>query len=112
MAPTIAELAKMIDHSLLQPTLTDADMERGLDVAIEYNVASVCIKPYALKLAARSGSRARPLRQHGHRLPARRSSDAGQGLRERTGPRRWGDRARHGREHRQGAIGRLELRGG
>jgi deoxyribose-phosphate aldolase len=53
MAPTLAELAKMIDHSLLQPTLTDADMERGLEVAIEYNVASVCIKPYALKRAAR-----------------------------------------------------------
>ena len=53
MAPTIAELAKMLDHSLLQPTLTDAEMDRGLAVAIEYNVASVCIKPYALKRAAK-----------------------------------------------------------
>jgi deoxyribose-phosphate aldolase len=53
MTPTLAELAKMFDHSLLQPALTDAEMERGLEVAIEYNVASVCIKPYAVKRAAR-----------------------------------------------------------
>ena len=53
MAPTLAELAKMFDHSLLQPPLTDADLERGLEVAIEYNVASVCIKPYAVRRAAK-----------------------------------------------------------
>ncbi|HET6574572.1 MAG TPA: deoxyribose-phosphate aldolase [Fimbriiglobus sp.] len=52
-APTLAELAKMFDHSLLQPQLTDADLERGCQVALEYNVASVCIKPYAVKLAAK-----------------------------------------------------------
>ncbi len=51
--PTLAELAKMFDHSLLQPTLTDADMETGLLLARELNVASVCIKPYAVKLAAK-----------------------------------------------------------
>jgi deoxyribose-phosphate aldolase len=43
----------MIDHSLLQPVLTDADLERGIQLAIEYRVASVCIKPYAVKLAAK-----------------------------------------------------------
>lgn len=52
-APTLAELAKMFDHSLLQPQLTDADLDRGLAVAVEYNVASVCIKPYAVKRAAK-----------------------------------------------------------
>jgi deoxyribose-phosphate aldolase len=51
--PTLAELAKMFDHSLLQPQLTDADLERGCQLAREYGVASVCIKPYAVKLAAR-----------------------------------------------------------
>jgi deoxyribose-phosphate aldolase len=51
--PTFAELAKMIDHSLLQPVLTDAELERGCQLAVEYQVASVCIKPYAVKLAAR-----------------------------------------------------------
>ena len=51
--PTLAELAKMIDHSLLQPVLTDAELERGCQLAIEYRVASVCTKPYAVKLAAK-----------------------------------------------------------
>ena len=51
-APTLAELAKMFDHSLLQPTMTDADLEKGCLLAVELNVASVCIKPYAVKLAA------------------------------------------------------------
>ena len=51
--PTLAELAKMFDHSLLQPTLTDADLEKGILLAREFNVASVCIKPYAVKLAAK-----------------------------------------------------------
>lgn len=50
---TLADLAKMFDHSLLQPTLTDAEMERGCAVAREYNVASVCIKPYAVANAAK-----------------------------------------------------------
>ncbi len=45
------DIAKMIDHSLLQPTLTDADLEAGCRLAREYDVASVCIKPYAVRLA-------------------------------------------------------------
>ncbi|HKB02282.1 MAG TPA: deoxyribose-phosphate aldolase [Gemmataceae bacterium] len=49
---TLAELAKMFDHSLLQPTLTDADIDRGLEVAREYQVASVCVKPYGVPRAA------------------------------------------------------------
>ncbi len=51
--PSLAELAKMFDHSLLQPTLTDVELERGVLLAREFNVASVCIKPYAVKFAAR-----------------------------------------------------------
>lgn len=51
-APTFAELAHMFDHSLLQPTLTDADLDRGFQLAREYGVASVCVKPYAVRRAA------------------------------------------------------------
>ena len=47
---TLADLAKMFDHSLLQPTLMDADLDRGFDVAREYKVASVCVKPYGCLL--------------------------------------------------------------
>jgi deoxyribose-phosphate aldolase len=49
---TLADAAKMLDHSLLQPTLTDVDLEKGCLLARSYNVASVCIKPYAVSLAA------------------------------------------------------------
>ena len=45
------ELAKMIDHSILHPTLTDEDLKRECQVAKEYDVASVCVKPYAVKQA-------------------------------------------------------------
>lgn len=41
----------MIDHALLHPTLTDAEMREGCQTARRYNVASVCIKPYAIRLA-------------------------------------------------------------
>ena len=49
---TYRDLAKMMDHSLLQQTLTDAKLEEGCRLACEYNVASVCIKPYAVWRAA------------------------------------------------------------
>ena len=45
-------IAKMIDHSLLNPTLTTPDLEEGCALAIRYNVASVCILPYALARCA------------------------------------------------------------
>lgn len=45
------DLAKMIDHSLLHPTMTDHDLEEGCRLAAKYDVASVCIKPYAVKQA-------------------------------------------------------------
>jgi deoxyribose-phosphate aldolase len=51
-AYTYRDIAKMIDHSLLNPVLTDAELEQGCRLAREYGVASVCIKPYAVKAAA------------------------------------------------------------
>lgn len=49
---TYRDIAKMIDHSLLNPVLTDEELERGCRIAREYDVASVCIKPYYLKRCA------------------------------------------------------------
>jgi deoxyribose-phosphate aldolase len=46
-------IARRIDHSLLGPTLTDQQLEEGCELAVRYGVASVCIKPYAVDLAAR-----------------------------------------------------------
>ena len=59
---TYRDIAKMIDHSLLNPVLTDAELEAGCRLAREYDVASVCIKPYYLKRCAEllAGSDVRP----------------------------------------------------
>lgn len=45
---TLESLAKMIDHSLLHPTLTDAEILEGCEIARRYDVATVCVKPYAV----------------------------------------------------------------
>jgi deoxyribose-phosphate aldolase len=42
----------MMDHSLLNPTLTAGDLEQGIELALAYDVASVCILPYYLKRCA------------------------------------------------------------
>ena len=50
---TYEDIAKMIDHSLLNPTLTAAELEQGGRLAVAYDVASVCILPYYLKRCAK-----------------------------------------------------------
>jgi len=52
MKYTYEELAGMIDHSLLHPTMTDRDLEEGCRLAARCRTASVCVKPYAVKRAA------------------------------------------------------------
>jgi deoxyribose-phosphate aldolase len=49
--PTLTQLAKMIDHSLLHPTLTDQGIRDGCAVGVKYSVATVCVKPYAVSMA-------------------------------------------------------------
>jgi len=49
---TYNDIAKMIDHSLLNPTLTQEQHEQGCQLALDYNAASVCILPYYLKRCA------------------------------------------------------------
>ena len=49
---TYSDVSKMIDHSLLNPTLTLAALNEGIQLAIDYDAASVCILPYALREAA------------------------------------------------------------
>jgi len=50
---TFEQLAKTIDHSLLKPELTDEDVVAGCELARRYDVASVCVKPCHVTLAAR-----------------------------------------------------------
>ncbi len=47
-----SDIAKMIDHSLLNPTLQAAELESGCRLARAYDVASVCIMPFALRRCA------------------------------------------------------------
>jgi deoxyribose-phosphate aldolase len=49
---TIRQAAKAIDHSLLRPELTATEVEAGCDLARRYDVASVCVKPLDVALAA------------------------------------------------------------
>ena len=56
------DVAKMIDHSLLNPTLSTDDLEAGIRLALAFDVASVCIMPYHLKKCAEmlAGSTVKP----------------------------------------------------
>ena len=47
---SLKSLAKMIDHSLLHPALTDEDIIKGCELAKKYSVATACIKPYSIQL--------------------------------------------------------------
>jgi len=49
--PTLRDLAKMIDHSLLHPTMTDDEIRKGCELSRKYDVATACVKPYAISLA-------------------------------------------------------------
>jgi deoxyribose-phosphate aldolase len=42
---TARDIAKMIDHSLLNPVITPDDVANGCAIAKKYNTASVCVKP-------------------------------------------------------------------
>ena len=56
------DFSKMIDHSLLSPTLNEQQLEEGCQLAVAYNVASVCIMPYYLRRCSEllSGSSVAP----------------------------------------------------
>jgi deoxyribose-phosphate aldolase len=49
---TYSDIARMIDHSLLNPTMTVEQLERGIEIARQYEVASVCIMPFYLARCA------------------------------------------------------------
>ncbi|MDY0169759.1 MAG: deoxyribose-phosphate aldolase [Thermoguttaceae bacterium] len=46
------DVAKTIDHSLLNPALSVGELEAGIQLALDYDVASVCILPYYLPRCA------------------------------------------------------------
>ncbi|MEW4567221.1 deoxyribose-phosphate aldolase [Tautonia sp. JC769] len=62
MDASYGDISKMIDHSLLNPTLTLHDLDQGCRLAVAYDVASVCIMPYAMARCTEllSGSTVQP----------------------------------------------------
>ncbi len=52
MSLTPHDIAKMLDHSTLQPFLTQDDIRKGCEVALRYDTASVCARPGDMKLVA------------------------------------------------------------
>ena len=52
MKYTYKDISKMIDHSLLNPSLSESQLEEGCRLAVDYDVASVCILPYFLSRCA------------------------------------------------------------
>jgi deoxyribose-phosphate aldolase len=82
------QIAKMIDHSLLNQVLTDQELEAGCRLARDYNVASACIKPYYLKRCAEllAGSTVAPSTvigfPHGGNTTAVKLAEAEQALRD------------------------------
>lgn len=52
MSITPHDIAKMLDHSTLQPFLTEQDIRHGCEVALKYDTASVCARPGDMKLVA------------------------------------------------------------
>ncbi|KAB5575318.1 hypothetical protein GE09DRAFT_591191 [Coniochaeta sp. 2T2.1] len=51
---SLGSIAKLIDHSLLHPTMTDAEIEEGLAISKKYNVGAACIKPYSIPAARKA----------------------------------------------------------
>ncbi len=52
MALTPKDIASMLDHSTLQPWLTEADIRRGCEIALKYGTASVCARPCDVPILA------------------------------------------------------------
>ena len=84
------DIAKMIDHSLLNPALTVPELEQGCQLALRYDVASVCILPYYVARCAQllAGSTVQPSTTigfpHGDHTTAVKLDEVRQALKDRA----------------------------
>ena len=53
MPITLRDIAKMLDHSTLQPFLTEDDIRKGCDIALQYDTATVCARPGDMPLVVK-----------------------------------------------------------
>jgi deoxyribose-phosphate aldolase len=88
VAYSYSDVAKMIDHSLLNPALTGPELEAGCQLALRYDVASVCILPYYAAACAEllAGSTVQPSTTigfpHGGHTTAVKLAEAQQALKD------------------------------
>ncbi len=52
MEYTYQDIARMIDHAVLKPDASVGELKEGVELAVEYGVATVCIPPYFVKECA------------------------------------------------------------
>ncbi len=82
MKLTPHDIAKMLDHSTLQPYLTEDDIRRGCEIALKYDTASVSARPGDMQLVAEllRGSDVKVCTvigfPHGNHLPAIKLAEA------------------------------------
>jgi deoxyribose-phosphate aldolase len=85
-AVSMNDISRMIDHSLLHPTMTDGDILAGCELAEKFHTATVCVKPYAVALArdALAGSDVKVCSvigfPHGNSLPALKVAETSQAI--------------------------------
>ena len=88
MSITLYDIAKTLDHSTLQPFLTEDDIRKGCDVALQYDTATVCARPGDMPLVVKllSGSGVKPCTvigfPHGAHQTAVKVAEAKQALAE------------------------------
>jgi len=56
-----AEVAALIDHTLLKPEATERDVARLVEEATELGVYAVCVSPSMVAVAKRAGADAKPI---------------------------------------------------
>ena len=85
---SIPSIASLIDHTILKPDATRADVVKICREARQYNFASVCVNPYWVPLVQRGADRIAGEGLHRGRVPAGRHQHGGEGCRDGRGAAR------------------------
>ena len=104
-------VAGMIDHTLLKPDATQAEIQKLCREAAEFHFATVCVNPAWVAAAAAIPPRLRRRRLLGRRVSPRRDDAGREAVRDAAGHLRRCDRDRHGDQHRRAEVRRRAHRG-
>ena len=85
---TVSEVAATLDHAVLKPSLTDADIETHAKMCIARGVKSMCVRPCDVALAAKCLAASEVLVSvvigfpHGHHRPEVKALEAGLAIKD------------------------------